>query len=86
MAATYVSCPCCGTTVRPPALNLDEDGNRVAEEEIRRYGCFVKTRHMLGDRNIQWTSRDAPLHVLRAVREQMAAALADVDTMIAAAD
>ena len=83
MAATYVSCPCCGTTVRPYALNLDEGGNRA--EEIRRYGCFVKTRSMLGDRNIRWTSQDAPLYVLRAVREQMAAALADVDAMIAAA-
>lgn len=80
MATVFVSCPCCGTTVRPPALNLDEDDNRA--EEIRRYGCFVKTREMLGDRNIRWTSRDASLRVLRAVREQMAAALDDVDAMI----
>jgi len=83
MAATYVSCPCCGTTVRPYALNLDEGGNRV--EEIRQYGCFVKERTMHGNKSIKWTSQDAPLHVLRAVREQMAAALADVDAMIAAA-
>lgn len=81
MAAVYVSCPCCGTTVRPFALNLDESGNRA--EEIRRYGCFVKERTMHGRARIKWTSQDAPLHVLRAVREQMAAALADVDAMIA---
>ena len=61
---------------------MDADGNRVAEPV--RYGVFVKVRRCLGDRNIQWTKFESPIHVKRAVQAQLEQALRDVRVLIEA--
>lgn len=80
MPTTYVSCPCCGMTVPPAALNFDDEGNRV--ENPKLYDTLVKVRTAGGHKGIHWTTDRMPVHVLRGVREQLARALEYVDRQL----
>lgn len=64
------------------ALNLDASGNRLTEGH-RRYGLFYKVCTIGGRARLSWTQEEMPLHMAYAVREQLAAALADVDAYLA---
>lgn len=72
----FVSCPCCGMTVPPKALNFDEHGNRVEDPMV--YGAFLKRRFAGGNKGIHWQSCPLPGFMLVGLEAQLETALAQV--------
>lgn len=80
MPAVFVSCPCCGMSVPPAALNFDEHGNRVAEPKL--YDTLVKLRTAGGYKKIRWTTDRMPGYMLRGLRVQLQRALEYVESQL----
>ena len=78
MPTVFVSCPCCGMTVPPAALNFDaESGQRV--EDPKTYGAFVKERGFApGSHKIQWQAAPAPPVILQGLLVQLERAVQQV--------
>jgi hypothetical protein len=79
-----VSCPACGASRRFSDMNLDEQGQFLADPEDRKvYPPVVKLNTLEGGRNCSWSVHNMPAEVLVGIAAQLRHALADVDARLA---
>jgi hypothetical protein len=77
-------CPVCGKSGPIERFSIDPQGNPALERLIyppKIALCYNRA----GDGKWRWTHHEVPLHVLVALRQQMAEALARLDESIAEA-